>query len=278
MKLKSFAKVNLNLRVKKKNKDNLHNIETIAALLNLHDEIIIKKSNYLKDSVVVKGKFKKYVNPKKNTILDTLSSLKELGFIKKNYKIVIKKNIPVFAGLGGGTSNSFFIVKKFYKNEIPEQIKKKFEKKIGSDFRIFLNPWCFQNNISNVKKFKGCINLHFLLIYPNIKCSTKEVYSKVRSFGKFRHINVKKLENRTYLLKTLKEEKNDLQKIVEKKYPKIKKIINFISIQPNCIFTRMTGSGSVCFGVFRTKKSAKLATNMAKKRFPKYWCVTTKSI
>ena len=65
MKLKSFAKVNLNLRVKKKNKDNLHNIETIAALLNLHDEIIIKKSNYLKDSVVVKGKFKKYVNPKK---------------------------------------------------------------------------------------------------------------------------------------------------------------------------------------------------------------------
>ena len=40
----------------------------------------------------------------------------------------------------------------------------------------------------------------------------------------------------------------------------------------------MTGSGSVCFGVFRTKKSAKLATNMAKKRFPKYWCVTTKSI
>ena len=86
MKLNSYAKINLNLKVKKKLKNNLHDIETIAVLINLKDEITIKNIDHNKDIIEIKGKFKKYVNLKKNTILDTLNYLRRQRYIRRNYR------------------------------------------------------------------------------------------------------------------------------------------------------------------------------------------------
>ena len=76
----------------------------------------------------------------------------------------------------------------------------------------------------------------------------------------------------------LQSEKNDLQNIVEKEYPRIRKILDLIKVQKNSLFSRMTGSGSVCFGAFLDKKSTKLGLRVIKKKFPNYWCVIAKSI
>ena len=51
-----------------------------------------------------------------------------------------------------------------------------------------------------------------------------------------------------------------------------------MNLQKNCLFSRMTGSGSVCFGVFPDKKSAKHGLKMIQKKLPNYWCVLAKSI
>ena len=58
----------------------------------------------------------------------------------------------------------------------------------------------------------------------------------------------------------------------------IKTLLDFISNQKGCIVSRMTGSGSACFGLFKTHKLAKLALKKANKSYPKYWCVVTKTI
>ena len=67
MRIKSFSKINLTLRVLKKLKNGMHNIETNSVLVNLFDEINIKKNK--KDVVIFKGKFKNNVNSKKNTVI-----------------------------------------------------------------------------------------------------------------------------------------------------------------------------------------------------------------
>ena len=67
-------------------------------------------------------------------------------------------------------------------------------------------------------------------------------------------------------------------KLVIKKFQNLNKILNFVSIQRECYFSRMTGSGSVCYGIFKTEKSAKLAHKRIKKKFPKYWTVVAKTI
>ena len=48
--------------------------------------------------------------------------------------------------------------------------------------------------------------------------------------------------------------RNDLQKIAEEKYSKIYFLIKSLNNQEGCIFSRMTGSGSACYGVFKSKK------------------------
>ena len=60
--------------------------------------------------------------------------------------------------------------------------------------------------------------------------------------------------------------------------PEIKKIISFLSFQKGCYLSRMTGSGSACYGMFKSQKLAKLGIKKIKKKFPKYWAAVTKTI
>ena len=59
---------------------------------------------------------------------------------------------------------------------------------------------------------------------------------------------------------------------------KIGKIINFIRSQNDCFFSRITGSGSACIGIFSNVKSAVLTKKLIKLKFPNYWCAVSKTI
>ena len=276
MNIKSYSKINLTLKVLKKFKNGMHDIETNSVLLNLYDEIFLKKNK--KDTVIFKGKFKDKINQKKNTITDTLKLLRKLNIINTYYKVIVKKNIPVYAGLGGGTGNSASLVKYFFKDRLNEKFIKIFEKKIGSDFRLFLNNYSFQKQLGKIYKPKNNLSNTFLIVYPNINCKTKKIYSLVKKFSKPSGNRYLKKVNNIKLTNNFIKDRNDLQKIVEKKYLKVSQLIKFIYERKGCIFSRMTGSGSVCYGVFKSKKTAKLAINNLKRKYPKYWCVITKTI
>ncbi len=277
MRIKSFSKLNLTLRVLNKLKNGMHDIETNSALINVFDEIIIKKD--IKDKIIFKGKFNSKINKKKNTVKDTLKILRKYKLIKNFYKISIKKNIPIFAGLGGGTSNSASIVRYFLKSNTNNNVLlNELEKKVGSDFKLFLNNNSFQKNLNIIFKAKNKLRLPIIILFPYIDCRTKEIYKKVKNFSlSSKKLYLKKISQNTFL-KYLQADKNDLQKIVEKKYLKISILIKNIGKQKGCIFSRMTGSGSACYGVFKSKKTAKIAMNNLKRKYPKYWCVITKTI
>ena len=276
MKIKSFSKVNLTLRVLNKLKNGMHNIETNSTLVELSDEIDIKINK--KNVIIFSGKFKGQVDSKKNTVKDTLLLLKKNKIIKNSYKIRVKKNIPVYAGLGGGTSNSFSITSHFMNNNINEKIIRVFEQKIGSDFRLFLNKNSFQKKMKKVFKSKNSIKSFILIVFPYINCKTKNIYKMINNFSLSSGSSYTKNIKRKKFINILKKDKNDLQKVVEKKYPKISQLILSIYRQEGCIFSRMTGSGSACYGVFKSKKTAKIAITKIKRKYPKYWCVITKTI
>ena len=278
--IKSFCKVNLFLKVLKKNNAGLHDIQTTTMLINLHDKISIKKIKKAKDIVVFSGPFKKKINSSTNTVSSAMSLLRSQSLIDFNtkYKIIINKKIPVFAGLGGGTANAATVIKYFLRNKISSKLLEVFENKIGSDLRLFFFDHSFQENLKNLKKFKKKYKFYFVLVYPKIKCSTKEIYSKVKTFSSPLRIDPSRISSKDKYDNFLKNEVNDLQKIVEKKYKRIKNILNLIKYQKNCLLSRMTGSGSVCFGIFHDRKSANFAVKVLKRKFPNYWCELTKSI
>ena len=276
MRIKSFSKINLTLRVLKKLKSGMHDIETNSMLVNLYDEIFISKDK--KDKIIFKGKFKNKINPQKNTVVQTLKLLRKLNILKNQYKIIVKKNIPIYGGLGGGTGNSVSILKYFLKKKLNEKLISFCEKKIGSDFRLFLNNYSFQKKLGKVLKSNNKIKSPILIVFPNIFCKTRNIYKSVQNLSQPSKKNYLKKINEKKLLKLIEKDRNDLQKIVEKKYIKISKLIKLINNQEGCILSRMTGSGSACYGVFQSKKTAKFAMSKLKRKNPKYWCVITKTI
>ncbi|MFL2889845.1 MAG: 4-(cytidine 5'-diphospho)-2-C-methyl-D-erythritol kinase [Pelagibacteraceae bacterium] len=278
--IKSYGKINLSLRVLKKMKNGFHDIQSNNVLINIYDDIFITKRKNNRDLIVFKGNHKKFISKLQNSVIKTMKILRIKKIIDKNifYKIIINKKIPVFGGLGGGTSNSAFIVKYFQTKKISNSVIKNFEKEVGTDFRLFFYKQSFQKKLGIIDEYEKKYKLHIIIIYPNFKCSTKNIYSKVKSYSHVSKIDFSRRRNLIKYIELLKKEKNDLQKIVVSKFNKIKKIIDFISAQKGCSFSRITGSGSVCFGIFKSESSAKMGLKIIKKKFPNYWCAYTYTI
>jgi len=277
--LKSFSKINLSLKVNRKLKSSrLHEIQSYFCLVNLYDDIKIKKIKDQKDIIKFRGKFSKYIKRSSNSVIDVLNILRERNLISGYYSISINKKIPVFGGMGGGTSNAICLVKYLTKNKINKNLLSILSEKIGSDVKLFLHKQGFLKNLKTINIFQRKHSLYFLLVYPNIKCSTQYIYSKVRRFTSKSNFSYKKINSREKFIKHLLIENNSLQSIVENKYPAIRKLIIEIRQSKGCYFSRMTGSGSVCYGVFKSKKLAKVALNIIKVKYPKYSSWVAKTI
>jgi 4-diphosphocytidyl-2-C-methyl-D-erythritol kinase len=138
--INSRAKINLNLNViRKSKKKKLHLIESLVCFVNLSDKIYINKSNSKNHKVKFIGKFSKKIT-KKNTVTKLLYMLDNDNALKNKYKILIKKEIPLQSGMGGGSMNAANLLNYFYKKKIINLKKlKKYSLKIGSDVILGLN-------------------------------------------------------------------------------------------------------------------------------------------
>ena len=277
MVLKSFSKINLSLNINSKLKNGLHDIQSYYCLINLFDKIKIRKIDKKKDKVVFFGPFVKHIKKSNNSITNLLKLLRKLELISGYYSVNVIKNIPVFSGLGGGTSNAASVLKFLLKGKVSKKILEKVEKLIGSDLRLFFHKQGFLQNLRTIKTIKKQ-KLFFLLSRPNIICSTKKIYSKVKKYSKKKKFNFQIMNNKKGFINYILEQNNELQSIVEEEYPSIKILLKDINTEKGCHFSRMSGSGSVCYGLFNNESNAKKALNKIKTKHPKFWFSIAKTV
>ena len=283
-KIKSYCKINLTLRVLKKLNNDYHNIISLITFCDLHDVISISKISNSKDKISFSGRFKKGFNTQSNTAAKVLNLLKKNELIKnQTFKINIKKNIPHGSGLGGGSSNAANLLNYFnlkMKLKLNKIKIKKLASQIGFDVPINLER---KNTFLTGKKgeilrLNQKFRLNLLLVYPNLICSTRKVYKKNRKIGLSKPQPFFYTKNNKKLINLLINDNNDLEKTVITIYPKIKKIIDYIKSQKGCYFSRITGSGSACIGIFSNMRNAVYAKKLIKIKYPKYWSVVSKTI
>ncbi len=279
MVLKSYAKLNLTLNVNKKLKSGLHNIQSIYCLINLYDEISIKKNrNRLSDQVSFTGPFSKDIKKSNNSVKKVLNIMRKNKIIHDYYFVKVNKKIPVFAGLGGGTSNAATLLKCLTKKNLNKKILSTITKEIGSDLRLFFHNQGYQKNLKSVFKLNKKHKFYFLLIYPKIKSSTKSVYAKFKNYSILKKPFKKSFGLKKSFIELLINSKNDLQSIVEKKHKILTKLLLNIEEFKGCHFSRMTGSGSTCYGLFADKNSSLVALKKLRKKYPKFWFSIAKTI
>ena len=283
-KIKSYCKVNLYLRVIKKLKNNYHNIISLITYCKLHDVISVSRINGSKDKINFSGDFKKGINKNSNTIMKLLNILRRNKLLRNQvFKINVQKNIPHGAGLGSASSNAADLLNYFdskMKLKLSKTQIRKIARQIGFDTPVSLKK---KNTFLTGKKDEiirlNCkLGLNLLIVYPNLICSTKQIYEKNKTISLLKPKRFLCMKNNKKLINFLKRENNDLEKTAIKIYPKIGAIINYIKLQNGCYFSRITGSGSACIGIFSNIKNAVYAKKLIKLKYPKYWCAVSKTI
>ena len=283
-KIKSYCKINLSLRVIKKLNNNYHNIISLITFCDLHDVISISKTRSSRDKISFSGKFKKGINKKSNTVTKILNLLRRAKLLEnQTFKINIRKNIPHGSGLGGGSSNAADLLNYFNSKMKLKLSKKKIKQlaiQLGFDVPVNLERknTLLTGKRDEILRLNQKFKLNLLIVYPNLICSTKRIYEKNKKVSLSTPQSFFCIKNNKKLINLLKNENNDLEEAVIKIYPKVKKIIDYIKSIKGCYFSRITGSGSACIGIFSNMKNAIYAQKLIKLKYPKYWCAVSKTI
>jgi len=260
IRLDSYAKINIGLKIVSRREDGFHNIETIFYPIKLHDEIHISIApNELYNSVYITCN--KYYVPsnKDNICFKTVEAFFKNFHIKDCYKIAINivKKIPVGGGLGGGSSDAAAVLKyliKFFKIDIKEHRKKIMQTalSIGSDVPFFLimKP-CFAEGRGEKMKILSdfIIPYDILIINPNLHVSTKWAYENLNlETGKeyssdLRNVSAFELGKKELFI-------NDFERVVFEKFGTLKEIKDEL-ISQGAVFSSMSGSGATMYAFFR---------------------------
>lgn len=278
--LKSRAKLNLFLHVTGKTDQGYHSLDSMAVFADdLYDNITLQESN--ENKIEISGPWEKKLVGTNivETVLNTFASICKIP----KFDVKIHKNIPIGAGLGGGSSNAAAVIKflvQNFKPKLPKNQLIEYCKNIGADVTpcYYSRSLYFNGTGEIISPIQKLPTIYGLIIYPNILVDTKDIFSK--GFKDFQQniTHLYSFKNSKELWNYLDKKKNDLFNNVGENKSVLIELIDSIKKLDNCQITRMTGSGSACFGLFEDKQSAIFGANTLQKKFPKYSIYITKLI
>ena len=178
--LTSPAKINLFLEILGKRNDGYHDIVTVFEKIDLCDRIQL--SEYGGD-IKITSNVEGLVSGEDNLAYRACSLLKESYGISNGVKIHIEKNIPIAAGLGGGSSNAAATLKglnKLWRLGIKDEELYSIGKKIGADAPFFIFNHSFaigKGRGDEINPIKTDLKMWHVIITPPVAVSTREIYA-----------------------------------------------------------------------------------------------------
>ncbi|MDR1627605.1 MAG: 4-(cytidine 5'-diphospho)-2-C-methyl-D-erythritol kinase [Oscillospiraceae bacterium] len=183
IKLQSCAKINLGLSVLSKRDDGYHNVDMIMQSLNLCDFITLEKNDVLKTGVFCDKELN--CKSENNTAYKAAAEFfKYTGVNDFFININIKKNIPVCAGLAGGSGNAAAVLlglNSMMETNLNINQLAEIGKGVGADvpFFIFGGTARATGIGTNLEKIKSRPKYYVLIVKPGISISTKNAYAKI---------------------------------------------------------------------------------------------------
>ena len=277
--LKAYAKINLGLRILSQRDDGYHDIETVFHRVHPYDEIGLEPASDI--TLTINSR----VLPSDNQNLCVKAAkLLQLYIGSENgVHIFLNKNIPIGAGLGGGSSDAASTLTgliKLWHIDISKKELLKIGLQLGSDVPYFLaSGTAYATSRGEILEyFEFTLPYWIVIIYPNIHVSTKWAYEAIRDTRYNKHKSKvndpsSSISLRQNLLDNIHNPMqlnivlhNDFEPIVLHKYETI--AYTKVSLYAaGAKFAQMSGSGSAIYGLFTSEQEAKNAAEQLGKRY-----------
>ena len=271
--MESYGKVNLALDILYKRNDGYHEIKSIMQRIDLKDRLIFKE---IDKGLIIESNHPEVPKDTTNLVYRAWEKLREITGVSKGIKVIIEKNIPIAAGLAGGSTNgatTLLALNQLWDLNLTEKELIKIGKNLGADV-----PFCIMGGTAlaegigdKLTKLKSLSNKHILLCNPGIKISTAYAYGKIQFSNKRIDIEgiISSIEEDN--LKVLSEKMaNSMETPMIGEYPIIGKIKS-IMIENGALGALMSGSGSTVFGFYddedKMKSTQKKLLNITDKVF-----------
>ncbi len=282
--VKSPAKINLHLEIIGKREDGYHELAMIMHSIDLFDYIEFENNQI--GEIELKSDNKDLSLNEDNLIIKAAKYIKEISNNKKlGANIFLKKNIPIGAGLAGGSSNAaatLIGLDKLWNLKLDFETILSLASRLGSDVPFFVNggsQFCFGRG-EILEKYNSKFEYGVILLKdPKISISTAETYKKYsnefcsnyytesnNTIAIRNSLRSNGFKNQDFSDKMIKV-KNDLQVIVEKENDSVRKALFLLSNLKNCISLSMSGSGPTCFALFKDINKATEVLEKNKKIF-----------
>lgn len=262
---RSYAKINLTLDVLGRRPNGYHDVKMIMQTTGLFDLLIVDKEPL---GISVSTNLKYLPAGEKNIAWKAAAAFFEYCNIKGGAKILIHKNIPVAAGLAGGSGNAAAVLcalDKLYNTKLSDVELCKIGTKLGADV-----PYCILGGTQlaegigeQLTELEPMPKTTVLLVKPPISISTAQIYEAIDSCNDLKHPDtdaVLKAIKKGNVKVIAEKLSNVMEAVTEKENPVITNIKEMM-LRDGALGAVMSGSGPTVYGIFDDDAKAKLSAD-----------------
>lgn len=262
--IKAPAKINLGLDVLRKREDGYHEVHMIMQTVALFDELTFEKTE--KQGITLATNHETIETDERNLIVKAAKLFLEYFSIEQGLNIYLKKQIPVAAGMAGGSTDAaatLLAMAQLLEVQTDKETLCKLGVKIGADVPYcILQGTALSQGIGEIlTPLKSAPDCFVLLIKPPIEVSTKFVYENLKVQELKSHPDMEGIQRAIEagdLYGMCKRLENVLESVTIPAYPIIQEIKE-LALRQGAISALMSGSGPTVFAIFEEEMQAKAA-------------------
>lgn len=271
---KAPAKINLTLRVLGRRADGYHEIESLVAFADFGDMLTLRTD--AEEGLEITGPFGGKSGPiTDNLVLKAVAAGRERVAGLQAGRFLLEKNIPVAAGLGGGSADAaaaLRLVARVNAVSLDDPILALAARATGADVPVCLHPRArimrgVGERLSEPVKLPA---LPALLVNPLVPLATRDVFGRFAGARGGNHADDVPTEF-DRLIDFMEQHDNDLTPAACTCAPVVGEILETLRALPGVRLARMSGSGPTCFALFSTRDELAKATQRLRDNRPAWW-------
>ncbi|UJQ95821.1 4-(cytidine 5'-diphospho)-2-C-methyl-D-erythritol kinase [Mariluticola halotolerans] len=273
------AKINLALHVTGRRADGYHDLESLVVFAGVADELQARAVSG-DDSLTLNGPFAEALTTgQSNLVFKAITAFRARwpDAISHGIAIELTKNLPVAAGIGGGSADAaaaLRLLASLSVHEIDPAALSAIAASLGADVPVcLLSSACIAAGVGEVvrplPRFPAC---HVVLVNPLVPIATADIFRRLRQRNNAalpafdappEHISL--------LALWLEQTRNDLEEAAIETAPVIGEIIGKLGSTRGCVAARMSGSGATVFGLYGSSAEAHQAAHDIREIWPDFW-------